>query len=236
MLPGLTPVMMMGAGPTFPDLQFLGLSESTGLSVGGVPFDTPHSTRRVIVAVHFAAQFATSDSTTINGVTIGGVPATLHAVQKSRHTGNNELVVVAIASALVASGESGTVSISLQSGGGLQTRTLSVGSFVTYQSLTSINTDSSSSEGADTTNITLSVADGDCAIAAGSAFRGVLAVSLNVSGLAGGADAYDNNVNNTILVSGAQFGFDLSASSDLITATSATPTGIVLCGMAWQPS
>jgi hypothetical protein len=215
-------------------VTFNGLATGSGTSVSDVPFGAIGPSRRIVVAIHFRCSDTTAQLN-VTSATIGGVAASVHVQRQARFLGSGgaePAVLVAIASAIVPSGTSGTVSIGISGNAG--SSNISIGSFRAIGLLNSPSTAHNSSEGGTSTSVTLNIASGGTAIVAATV-NGTSS-TLNVSGLNGGADAYDNSQNGT-LAAGAQFGADLAANpSDQVDATqSQSNNGMVICGLAWVP-
>lgn len=91
--------------------SWLGTFSSNGTSVTGVDFGTAAASRRMFMAVHWYGSAGSSDPVTISSASIGGVAATIHAQTGNWNSATNQVYVLAIISAVVPTGTSGTVSI-----------------------------------------------------------------------------------------------------------------------------
>lgn len=96
------------APPPAPSITFLQVTEDTSTQTtytfAGVNFGAADSTRRIVVVVHFGSAIAR----TFNSGTIGGVGATIHLTAV-----NTAAMRVGIMSALVPTGTSGTITVTL---------------------------------------------------------------------------------------------------------------------------
>lgn len=83
-------------------------------TVSGVPIGTAHADRRVIISISFAG--TGPGGPTAQNVTIGGVAAVVHAAEGNQNSGTSATVGTAIASAIVPTGTTATVTFGASSG------------------------------------------------------------------------------------------------------------------------
>lgn len=153
MLPGLNCAGM--AGSLAYSTTYIGMADSASGVFAGSDFGPAHLSRRIFVAVRW-----TGNSTvlkTLTGATIGGVTATIH-IQNGADASVGAFYGIAIISALVPAGTSGTISLSF-SGAIVSCRIYwasAIGLVATTANATA--TDETSSGGTATVNATTTIA------------------------------------------------------------------------------
>lgn len=108
MLPGMVPIGVVSMMPV--DCSYIGKYSSATNSFANVGFGAVSPMRRVYIVGSVTRTDAPGNDTTITGVIIGGIPATIH-VQNQSLLASNTRPVLFIASAVVPTGTSGTVVI-----------------------------------------------------------------------------------------------------------------------------